>query len=246
MAYSDEVLESTPERATKLLGGIGAVATIRTLLAGAGMADADIIEGRDLLLACLAAPKGAVVVDTEAAQAQRAAVAELDEWDEPNFGRFYATLRRHSPAAAEYVFNSLSASSGVAAVQGVATFLARLDALEHGTDPARHATKKDDKKAVDLLAKRGLDKNERARLRKLVDVALGPTEPLPKAPGAPTPEERRKALTALREWYEEWAAAAKAVVKKKGYRIRLGLASRKPPVRKAKTGAPLADAKAPA
>src|SRR4051812_42755432 len=44
--YSDEVLEQTPERVTKFLSGLGAVPTIRTLLAQAGMSDDDIIEGR--------------------------------------------------------------------------------------------------------------------------------------------------------------------------------------------------------
>jgi hypothetical protein len=111
MAYSSEILEITPERATRLLSGIGAVATIRTLLAEAGMTDQAIIEGRDLLLACIAAPRGAAaVVDTDDAKAQRASVAELDEWDEPNFGRFGATLKRHYPSAGAYVFANLSAS----------------------------------------------------------------------------------------------------------------------------------------
>jgi hypothetical protein len=241
MAYSSEILEITPERATRLLSGIGAVATIRTLLAEAGMTDQAIIEGRDLLLACIAAPRGAAaVVDTDDAKAQRASVAELDEWDEPNFGRFGATLKRHYPSAGAYVFANLSASTGDAAVHGVATFLTRVDALEGGTDPDRQATKKDDKKAVELLAARGLSKAERARLRKLVNVALGPTATLPADAPTQTPEARITALTNLRDWYDEWAATARAVVKKKSYRIRLGLANRKAPVRKPKatTGDP--------
>jgi hypothetical protein len=53
-------------------------------------------------------------------------------------------------------------------------------------------------------------------------------------PSLQTPEARVKALTTLREWYDEWAAAARAVVKKKSYRIRLGLATRKVAVRKPK------------
>jgi hypothetical protein len=234
MAYSDEILEATPERVTRLLTGIGAVATIRTLLFEAGMTDDDIREGRELLLACLAAPSAPrVATDTDAAQAQRAAVAELDEWDEPNFARYQAALHRHFPDAEVYVFNALSASTGVSAVAGVATFLQRVAALESGSDPERNATRKDDKKAVDLLARRGLHKAERARLAARVDVALGPTDPLPEVPTAPLGGDRRAALTKLRDWYEEWSAAARAVVKKKAYRIRLGLATRKPPTRKA-------------
>ncbi|MEO7330723.1 MAG: hypothetical protein ABI193_19260 [Minicystis sp.] len=234
MTYSDKVLEETPARATKFLAGIGAVATIRTLLAQAGMTDNDIIEGRDLLFACLAAPRGAaVVVDTDAAKEQRAALAEIDEWDEPNFARFGAALKRHFNDAGQFVFDDLSASTGVASVQGVVTFLARLTELEQGSNPDRQGKKKEDKKAIELLAKRGLDKKERTRLQELTKVALGPTEALPDLPVVQTPEARREALTALRDWYEEWSTTAKAVVKKKGYRIRLGLATRKAPERKA-------------
>jgi hypothetical protein len=228
--YSDEVLEATPERTTKLLSGIGAVATIRTLLHEGGMNDDDIIEGRELLMACLAAPRGnAAPNDTADAEAQRAAAAALDEWDEPNFPRYQATLERHAPDVAAYVFFELAASTGAKATQGVATFLERLDALEHGTDPARAKSRKTDKKAIELLAKRGLTKEERARLVALVNVALGPTSVLPD--GADAGQEaraaRRDKLVELRQWYDEWATAARALVRKRGHLIRLGLAQRK-------------------
>jgi hypothetical protein len=236
MEYSDEVLEAAPERATRLLTGIGAVATIRTLLFQAGMTNEAITEGRTLLLACLAQPQDiGPEKDTESARAQRAATAELDEWDEPNFGRIGATLRRHYPGAGEYVFRDLSASTGPSAVAGVATLLQRIDALESGSDTGRAATKKEDKKAIELLATRRFDKAERARLAKLVEAALGPTAPLDEASGDGG-DERRAALTALRGWFDEWAAAARAVVKKKSHLIRLGLANRKSPEAKAKGG----------
>lgn len=240
MKYSLELLEETPERVTKLLTGIGAVPTIRTLLAAAGMTDADIAEGRKLLLDCLATPGAASVdTDTESAKAQREAVAELDQWDGPNFDRFGATLRRHDEDVAAYVFHDLSASEGAAAVKGVALFLQRLAALDEGTDPSRSDKKKSDKKAVAILGQRGLTKAERARLQALVDTALGPTESLSEAALAettPAEDERIARLTALRDWYDEWSAHARSVVTKKVYRIRLGLAKRKSPVRKAAKG----------
>ena len=236
MAYSDDVLEATPERVTRLLTGIGAVATIRTLLAGVGMNDDEIREGRELLLQCLAAPARVDVgADTKDAKAQRDAVLEIDQWDEPNFARYEATLRRHYPDACDYVFHDLSASIGVTAVTGVATFLKRIDALDEGSDPHRKDNKEADKEAVELLARRGLGKEERTRMKERVDIALGPTAPLPDVPAAPTVEERRAALIALRGWYSEWAATAKSVVKKKSHRIRLGLASRRLPVKTEKT-----------
>jgi hypothetical protein len=247
--YSDEVLEETPERVTRLLNGIGAVATIRTSLHEGGMQDEDIVEGRSLLLACLAAPLGnAAVQDTPEAQAQRAAAAELDEWDEPNFARYQATLVRHAPDAAEYVFHELSASTGPKATQGVATFLQRINALDHGSDPARAKSKKADKKAVELLAKRGLTKKVRDHLAELVETALGPTSVLEEGadPGLEAREARREKLVALKQWYDEWATTARALVKKRVYLIRLGLAQRKTKVKAKPPTPPVATPEPPA
>ncbi|WP_437277287.1 hypothetical protein WME90_39545 [Sorangium sp. So ce375] len=228
MEYSDTVLETTPERVTKFLMGIGAVAAIRTLMAGAGMTDDDILEGRALLLDVLAAPRQpGASADTDDARAQRAATGELDQWDEPNFARHGAALRRRFPEVNTYVFKDLAPSTGTAAVQGVATFLARLDALENGTDPGRTGLKQSDKKAVAFLGTRGLDKAERKRLQGLVDVALGPTSPLPEQTELPESARRREALAKLRAWFDEWSTTARAVIKKRSYLIRLGLASRK-------------------
>jgi hypothetical protein len=236
MEYSDEVLEAAPERATKLLTGIGAVATIRTLMVQTGMTNEAIAEGRTLLLACLAKPQDlGAQMDTDEARAQRAAMAELDEWDEPNFARIAATLRRQFPGAGDYVFRDLSPSTGSAAVKGVATLLQRITALESGSEKDRAATKKEDKKAVELLASRRFDKAERARLEALVHVALGPTAPLPEA-SEDRGADRRAALTELRGWYDEWSTAARTVVKKKSHLIRLGLANRKSPEPKGSGG----------
>jgi len=228
--YSKQVLEEAVPRAAKLLNAIGAEPVIRTLMLQGGMTDEHIIEGGQLLLACLGQlPSPGAQKDTEEARQQRAATAELDQWDEPNFTRFGATLRRHFPSAGAYVFHNLVASTGAEAVVGVATFLTRVDALDKATDPARADSKKDDKKAVELLATRGLDKKERARLADLVSVALKPTTTL-----GPVDEtqlaraaKREAVLTALKDWYEEWAATARTVVKKRVYLIRMGLASRK-------------------
>jgi hypothetical protein len=148
--------------------------------------------------------------------------------DEANFARHGATLRRHFPEAYTYVFHDLKAQSGTPAVMGVATFLLRIDALEQGSDPTRAATRAQDAEAVKLLEKRGLSKAEREQLRKLVDIALGPTQPLAALPRTDESGAARLVrLAALREWYNEWSSIARAVVKKRAYLIRLGLAVRK-------------------
>lgn len=243
--YSMQVLEEAVPKTAKFLNAVGAEPVIRTLLGQVGMTDADIAEGGKLLVACWHLPPGTQTTnDTEEARAQRSAVAELNQWDEPNFNRFEATLGRHYPSARDYVFYKLSASNVAAeAVAGVGTFLSRLDALEKGTDSARADSRKDDKKAVELLAARGLDKKERARLSALVEIALKPTVALPEA--AAEMEERTtariQALTALKDWYQEWSANARSVIKKRGYLIRLGLASRKVRKGEAPEGEPTGD-----
>ena len=224
--FTDETLEHTPEDVTRLLAAIGAVPEIRTAFAIQNMTDDDIVEGRTLLLECLAAPAGvAPSKDTDAARQSRAASAELDAWDEPNFAKYQAALGRHFPSAEEFVFNNLTASRGSQSVQGVATFLARLTALEQGSVADRGDTRELDQQAVALLAKRGLDSAERKRLSALVEVALGPTPAL----DVPTPDaakRRREALLRLKLWYNEWSTVAHATIRKRSHLIRLGLATR--------------------
>lgn len=245
--WSEEVLEETPARSTKFLSGVGALPVVRTQLESAGLTDADIEEGRTLLMNCLAAPSSrSQASDTESARKQREAVAELDAWDEPNFARYRAALARHHPAVGEVVFQDLAASSGSDAVQGVATFLLRVDGLEHAAGArkgkvadtiATAATAFDKipaaerKAAFALLEKRGLDAATRTHLAGLVAMALGPTEALAALPAteAGRTEKRREAQRALKAWFEEWSSVARAVVKKRAHLIRLGLASRKSP-----------------
>ena len=155
VSYTDETLNEAPADATRLLGAIGAEPSIRTSLHLAGMQDEDIIEGRNLLLACLAAPSASpIVTETEASRSQREAVVELDEWDEPNFARYQAALVRRFPAQARFVFDKLSAARGIDAVRGVATFKARVEALRDGSDPNRTATRKADRKAFEFFGSR--------------------------------------------------------------------------------------------
>jgi hypothetical protein len=229
--YSDRVLEETPGRVTQFLSGLGAVPEIYTTLhVQAGMQHEDVVEGRDMLIECIGLPVAQTAErDTADARAQRAATAELDAYDEPAFARAEATLSRHYPSAATYVFHDLSASQGPAAVKGIATFLARLDALQAGSDPARSGSKAEDKKAIQLLAKRGFTKEERERLAALVQVALGPTTPLDVPDTSAATTSRREKLTKLKAWYDEWATSAHAVVKKRSHLIRLGLAERRSP-----------------
>lgn len=228
LAYSYEVLEETPERVTQFLSAVGAVPEIRTLLYGAGMDDEEIITGRNLLLNCLAAPLGKEPSrDTPQAKEKRQAQAEIDQLDEEIFTRTSAVLTRFYPSARDYIFRDLKASRGAASVKGMATYLARLEALEKGTDPERQATIKEDAAAVALLVKRGIGPQQRQHWRQLIDIALGPAPTLPPPMSAIDPEERWQKLASLKRWYDDWATTARSIIRKRNHLIRLGLAKRR-------------------
>ena len=163
------------------------------------------------------------------AQRARGAQTEIDSGDEPLFARIQAPLRRFYPDTAEYVFRDLKPARGIDAVHGMATLLTRLDALDKGTDPTRQASRKEDRKAIALLAERGITAEYRERLGKLVSLALGPTEPLPELKLTVDPAERRRCLTELKLWYEDWSQTARALIHKRSQLIRLGLAQSRSP-----------------
>lgn len=226
--YSVEVLEQTPERVAKFLTTIGAIAEVRTLLYKCGLTDAEIIEGRERLLACMAAPRDSQIgMDTVDAARVREAIAEIDQLDEQIFSRTHAVARRFNPSAEEYLFHDLKATQGSASVHGMATYLTRLTALEKGNDPQRSAFIAADAELIKILAERGIDQKERGRLSKLVEIALSPTNPLPKQNPALLDQQRREKLAALKTWFDDWATMARTVVQKRAHLISLGLAKRK-------------------
>lgn len=226
--FSDEVLEETPPKVTTLLLASNAVPIICTALAKAGITAARLQHGCELLLACIAQPiPGVVPVDTEAAAAKRQAVAEIDAADEPVFARCRAPLEHNYASACEYLFQDLTASQGPQSVRGMATFLARVSALESGTDPQRAASREQDRKAIEVLAERGFDKAWRSRMDEKVKMALAPAPPLPDLE-PPDPAERRRRLTELKVWFDDVAGTARAVITKRSHLIRMGLAHRRP------------------
>lgn len=85
------------------------------------------------------------------------------------------------------------------------------------------------KAAIDLLAQRGLDRDERKRLAGLVQVALGSTVAVELQPAAEAARitKRRDSRRALEGWFEEWSSTARAAITRRDLLIRLGLAKRK-------------------
>lgn len=226
-ATSRQILEETPERALALLRGVGTNEAIREILQQNGYSSAEHVLGWTLLHGV----SGFVETDDGTAAVSggdkevRAAIVELDEWDEPGFARIGAALRRLHPEQMAFVFANLEPATGAGAVLSVGTMLDRLDALEEGAE--RKASRKADHAALATLDKRGITKAERKRLRQLVEKAQG--APLVTAPkqDPKTEKDREKYqedLRALRAWYVDWSETARAVIHRRDYLIRLGLA----------------------
>ncbi|WP_129351142.1 hypothetical protein [Sorangium cellulosum] len=166
---SRQVLAEVPGRALRFLSAAGKSRQIRALLRERGYTDEEHRDGWDRLHRASGFGIGEPD-EVEDAEVGRA-ITELDAWDEPYVRLIRAALQRRHPAQEKFVFDNLAPQVGAAAVVSVKTLLDRLDALEKS--PARKATRKEDHAALETLAKRGITKQERSRLRQLVDTASG-------------------------------------------------------------------------
>jgi hypothetical protein len=166
-------------------------------------------------------PAGFVAVDDEKV---RAAIAELDAWDESGFRRVHAALERLHPEQDAFVFAGLDAAQGPGAVVSVATLLDRLDALE--SSPDRAATRDADRAAIATLTQRGIDASLRKYLRYVVTAAQTTTAPVPVPATGAAEADRQIALRELRAWHKDWAETAHAVIRRRDHLILMGLGKR--------------------
>ena len=221
---SDQTLKQTPERALTFLRGVGTNEMIRAILKTVGYTEAEHNEGWKLLQE--ASGYGAQDGFSVATIPVTDAIAELDAWDEGGFRVINATLSRHFPEQAKFVMEGLAPSQGAAAILGVATLLGRLDELEGSAD--RKATRKQDAKALELLATRGITPQLRKHLAEKVKVAQSVqlTKLDPQAIEKRN-QAQREALARLRSWFSEWSDIARVQLTRRDYLITLGLAARR-------------------
>jgi hypothetical protein len=225
-SYERQILEETPEKVLPFLRAIATRVEIRVAMLGAGYTAEEQAYGWKLLLdvsghAPAALPPG----DDERA---RAAIAELDAWDESGFRRIHAALGRLHPEQDAFVFAGVGPGHGVGAVISVATLLDRLDALEKSPD--RSSTRDADQAAMATLAKRGIDAALRQHLRELVAVAQTARLPTTPEPAEPSEDQRQETLKILRAWYKDWSETAHAMIRRRDHLVLMGLAKRKAPV----------------
>lgn len=219
--YAMATLEATPSRVVRFLGAVGTSVSIRTILHRHGYGRADHEEGWQLLRACCSDPDAVWPDDMD--EGAQDALIELDAWDEKGFAIVTATLTHKYPAQARFLLTGIGPSEGAAAIDGVRELLDRIDKLEAGnaTDEPE-----DDKRAVQALARRGLGKRERARLRELTGTAEH-AQPAPMSRAITVGDPRFERLLAMRAWYDEWSEIARATITRSDHLVRLGLASRR-------------------
>ena len=217
---SRQTLAETPAKALAFLAAVGQSLTIRAALLSCGYTAA-VHEQMWRLLLETSGFRDPSSVDARV----RAAILEVDQWDEPKFRVASATLRHEFPEQHDFLFaDDLQPGTGAESLLSVSIFLDRLDALERGAE--RKSTRKADAAALAKLAVRGITPEERARIRGLVEIARSSVADTAAAM-AQARTAGRKSLEQLRALYEEWAEIARVVVKRRADLIRLGLARRK-------------------
>jgi hypothetical protein len=218
---SRDTLERTPSRLLDLLRAIGTRPAIFAALQTRGYSQAEHQRGWALIHAATGFEPSvdAQEVDVDVT----GAIDQLDAADEPTHAVVDASLRHRVPAAHAALLNGLSPGTGADSVVYFATLLTRVDMLQDHALPGVTPAEAD--AALDVLAKRGLDAAERARLAKLVTRAQAPASTVSLDPDRGVKLEA--ALRAARAFFEEWSEIARVVVKRRDHLILMGLANRR-------------------
>ena len=195
---------------------------------------AHIAEGKRRLIGLLPDTDPVVVKISGGSQEQIDAQDQAGTWDEQNFTILRALVDLFSVEAGAWVFHEISAEQGLAeSIRVVSTVVERVDKVLSGDAglPIPEGLEAE-------LERMGYGKQERDRVRDLVDVALGPNGDDSAAPIAvdPSPEqllaERNEKVLELKRWVDFTAALAKKGGLNKADLIRMGLAKRASPKKK--------------
>ena len=148
-------------------------------------------------------------------------ISAIDAWGNTWFDVIDAALAHKFPKIHEKVMKNLSKTSGIMVVLNVKTMLERLDGLAASSNP-------DDKAALALLTKRGLDQKQRSNAANLVEQTRSELAD-PDDASLPRPAQDEVALQAavdaMWKWYLDWSKTARTVVKDKRLRIIMGISS---------------------
>ncbi|MBN1605624.1 MAG: hypothetical protein JW940_03285 [Polyangiaceae bacterium] len=204
-------LAEIPGRALVFLQAIATRPPIRVLMSQGGFTAKDHTEGWTLLSRACEYQATSSTEDDQF-RAQRA-MAEIHDWVTQHFPRLRAALERLHPEWIE-LFPQRDTRHPEQSLLGLACVIERLGHAEQRRDAALLAT----------LERRGLGRRAIERLAGLVRDA----QRLGEVSGDETDiDARTQELVALYRWYRDWAETAKRVVRRKDYRISLGLVGRR-------------------
>ena len=197
----------------EFLSAVGSHAGLRFAMRRAGYGPADHAEGLRLLAAACEYVEGGI--DPADDEPAREAGVAIESWSRRHVPRLRAALERLHPDEVA-VFSGFELG---AALIGLTSLLQRLDALERGEASERCL-------ALESLARRGLDRRERARLRRLLELAKRAGTP-PRASSDLGATRKQEALLALSRWFDDWTTTARACVIRKDWLMRMGLLRRR-------------------
>lgn len=254
-AYTSKEIDRLLEQGGKFLRAISRHAMIREILQSVGYTNEEHQRGIGLFSALMgfgAEKKGVETPQNKAFQA----LSQLDAWDEPNFAKAKAALKARFPEQEEYLFKGLEAKKGVGAIWSVGTYLERLEAMRSGSEAKRKGQKKADQEAVLYLETRrlaGKEIEERLRgwLAEAKNFDAGSVAPAEDAKLSKKEAKKAKAAAEAEDseggaleaddenpqiqsdaeafdlWLRDWKTTARIEIKRREYRIALGLTARR-------------------
>ena len=199
---------------------------VRGTLLARGLTDEEPAKGWQLYSSLHGFGKQAQAMPATRQTGAAQAINSIDAWDAPAYSAAHAVLDVRYPEVAAFLFESLEASVGVAAVAGVQRFLDRIDLLRDGKAP--NINPEQGRAAIELLTTRKIvDTTKAAELRQLIETAqLGARPDEVIIPAQMDPHRHEVAETYI-HWLNEWREVARVAISRRDYRIALGLAQRR-------------------
>jgi hypothetical protein len=186
--------DDLPAKVLAFLRGVSVCPAARTILEAAGYGEAANNQGWDgLHVVC--GYRNALLRPASTDASARAAIVELDKFDEPGIRRIRAALQHEHPEQARFVLDSLEPAKGAESVVVVDRLLARLGTLAQGRGDA---TREADKAAMATLAKRGFTQEKLSHLTELVQIAQSKVSTAQASADQVAAAE--KAMSALHAW----------------------------------------------
>ena len=208
---SRTVLIELPERVVVFLRAVGGHAGIRAVMADGGYTEADHRQGCELLVAVCAFGRGSS--DPRRSDPARQAMNEIDSWLRTHRRRLEVAVARLHPEETA-LFEGLDVSNPGEALVAMATLIARVEALTGAREAVRRT-----------LECRGFDESTRRALSRSIEIAR--SFPDDSDDTGALREDRTGELERLYQWHSDWAATARALIRRRDYLQMLGLARRR-------------------